>query len=201
MARLHAIEKPLPAAKSEIRVFAERLTPLRRAGDFAQAMMDLGATICTPRKPACALCPFVDACIARGRGEQETFPRKSPKRTPVERFGAAFVLTDARGRLLARSRAPKGLLGGMTETPTTEWSPSFDRASALQHAPTPAGWRMAGEVTHVFTHFPLTLDVYVADVATMAPPPGARWIEADEISGEAFPDLFRKVLAAAGIAP
>jgi A/G-specific adenine glycosylase len=203
VARIGAIETPLPAAKPAIRDCAERLTPSRRAGDFAQAMMDLGATICTPRRPACALCPWMGACAAQARGDPESFPRKAPKRAAIERRGAAFVVTDANGRLLARTRAARGLLGGMTEVPTTEWSAAFARREAREHAPIPARWTKApAPVAHVFTHFPLTLDVYVARLAGDAPAPdGMRWIEAREIAGEAFPNVFRKVLAAAGLAP
>lgn len=199
VSRLFAIEAPLPQAKPEIARATEALTPEARPGDFAQAMMDLGATICTPKKPACALCPWTMPCRARARGDQETFPRKTPKREAVMRFGAAFVAIDTSGRLLVRTREPKGLLGGMTEVPTTPWSADFDRANAIQHAPFGIDWRKThAPVTHVFTHFPLTLDVYVARLAqTKRAPEGARWIGANEIAGEAFPNLFRKVLAAA----
>src|SRR6266508_4541197 len=115
VARLFAVAEELPAAKGSIRRLAEALVPAQRAGDFAQALMDLGATICTPKKPACALCPWMDACAGRRRGDPETFPRKAPKREGRLRRGAAFVVTRADGFVLVRSRAPKGLLGGMTE--------------------------------------------------------------------------------------
>ena len=119
IARLYAVEDALPAAKPAIRACAAALTPQRRAGDFAQAMMDLGATICTPKKPACALCPWIDACAARARGDPETFPRKAPKAEGKLRRGAAFVVVRADGFVLVRTRPAKGLLGGMTEVPTT----------------------------------------------------------------------------------
>lgn len=197
MARLHAVEEPLPASKPTIRALAASLTPDSRAGDFAQAMMDLGATICTPKKPACSLCPWREPCVAEKRGDQETFPRKTPKAEGRLRRGAAFVVTRADGALLVRTRPDKGLLAKMTEVPTTEWTHDFDDANALTHAPLKATWhRTAGVVNHVFTHFPLELAVYRARVpnSTRAPK-GMRFIAADEIEGEAFPNVMRKVIA------
>src|SRR5205085_3354350 len=141
IARLFAVEEELPGAKPRIRAFAEGLTPQRRAGDFAQAMMDLGATICTPGKPACVLCPWMDACAARARGDQENFPRKAEKKTGALRRGAAFVVVRADGMLLVRQRPEKGLLGSMTEVPTTEWSKDFDADTALDAPPLKATWR------------------------------------------------------------
>ena len=135
IARLFAVTEPLPRAKPELRRLARALTPPRRAGDFAQAMMDLGATICTPKKPACALCPWNQSCAAHARGDAETFPRRTPKREGALRRGAAFVARRADGFLLVRTRPAQGLLGGMTEVPTTEWLPDFDEATALDCAP------------------------------------------------------------------
>ena len=200
LARLFAIEESLPAAKSIIRASAAELTPETRAGDFAQAMMDLGATICTPKRPACTLCPWNDAFAARVRGDQETFPRKIPKAEGKRRHGAAFVALRADGFVLLRSRPEKGLLGGMTEVPTTAWSHGFDEASALDDAPVfpscPAWRRLSGIVSHTFTHFPLELAVYRAQVreGTRAPT-GARWIALADLPGEALPSVMRKVLA------
>ena len=116
IARLYAVEEELPGAKPRIRSLAEELTPARRAGDYAQAMMDLGATICTPKSPACALCPWNDVCEARARGDQESFPRKAEKKTGALRRGAAFVAVRADGFILTRTRPEKGLLGGMTRS-------------------------------------------------------------------------------------
>lgn len=197
VSRLFAIEEPLPASKPKIREHAATLTPETRAGDFAQAMMDLGATICTPKKPACALCPWSEPCIARERGDQETFPRKTAKAEGKLRRGAAFVVMREDGALLARTRPDKGLLAGMTEVPTTEWAHDFNVRDALAHAPLKAKWlRIVGTVNHVFTHFPLELVVY----RTQAPknvraPKGMRWIAQYEIDGEAFPNVMRKVIA------
>ncbi|HEY0440366.1 MAG TPA: A/G-specific adenine glycosylase, partial [Xanthobacteraceae bacterium] len=133
--RLFAIEQQLPAAKPIVRAFAETLTPVRRAGDVAQALMDLGATICTPKKPACALCPWSDVCKARARGEQESFPRKAAKAEGRLRRGAAFWVTRGGVEALMRTRPAKGLLGGMTEVPSTDWTHDFVQAEALRAAP------------------------------------------------------------------
>ncbi len=200
VARLYAIETPLPAAKSEIRSRADALTPRRRAGDFAQAMMDLGATICTPKRPACARCPLSDGCAAK-EIVPEGYPRRAPKREPPERSGAIFVATRADGAVLVRTRPPRGLLGGMTEFPGSEWSVSFDARSARGAAPLALAWREAtGEVAHVFTHFSLRLAVYLADAqADCAAPDGCRWIAADRLHIEALPTLMRKVAALAGV--
>jgi A/G-specific adenine glycosylase len=196
IARLFAVEDELPGAKPRIRAHAEQLTPQRRAGDFAQAMMDLGASICTPKKPACVRCPWCEPCAARARGDQDTFPRKAAKSTGTLRRGAAFVAIRADGKLLTRQRPERGLLGGMTEVPTTEWTQDFDSGNARAAAPLDAAWRkLAGAVTHTFTHFPLNLTVYVAHVprATKAPA-GTCWLALEDIPGAAFPNLMRKVI-------
>ncbi len=195
--RLYAVEEAMPAAKPEIKRLAASLLPPHRAGDFAQAFMDLGATICTPKKPACALCPWNEPCIARARGDQETFPRKAPKREGKERYGVAFVALRADDCVLLRQRPEKGLLGAMTEVPGSDWAHDFDMKAALRSAPMNAKWRkLAGEVTHVFTHFPLALTVYVAEVprGTTAPT-GARWAKRAGLAEEALPTVMRKVLA------
>jgi A/G-specific adenine glycosylase len=165
-------------------------------------MMDLGATICTPKKPACALCPWNESCAAFARGDAETFPRRIPKREGALRRGAAFVAHRADGYLLVRTRPAKGLLGGMTEVPTTEWTADFDEGGVLKSAPrltarSSIAWRrLPGIVRHVFTHFPLELSVHVAELpATARAPKNARWVKITELGGEAFPTLMRKVVA------
>jgi A/G-specific adenine glycosylase len=205
LARIFAVAEPLPQAKEELRRHARKLTPERRAGDFAQAMMDLGATICTPKRPACFMCPWNDSCAAHARGEAETFPLRVPKREGVLRRGAAFVIHRRDGVLLVRTRASQGLLGGMTEVPTTEWLPDFDEATVLASAPpisrAKAGrlmeWRrLPGVVRHVFTHFPLELSVYAAEAARQtAAPPGTRWVPLDALHAEALSSVMRKVVA------
>ena len=199
VSRLFAVEEPLPQAKPLIRQLATTLLGPSRAGDSAQALMDLGSSICTPKKPACALCPLNEDCVSRARGDQETFPRKAPKKTGALRRGAAFVVTRG-DALLVRTRPEKGLLGGMTEVPTSHWLATQDDKTALQQAPgvrSGARWhRKAGVVSHVFTHFPLELVVYTANVpARAAAPEGMRWVPISTLRDEALPNVMRKVIA------
>jgi A/G-specific adenine glycosylase len=203
IARLYAVTTPLPAGKAEIGRQARALTPTTRAGDFAQALMDLGATICTPKKPACALCPWIRSCAAHARGEAELFPRRTPKREGQLRRGAAFVARRADNCVLLRTRPARGLLGGMAEVPTTAWAANFDDSQALAQAPRfgasqkRVAWRkMAGVVRHVFTHFPLELTVYRSELPRRAAAPaGTRWIAIAQLGDEALPSLMRKVVA------
>src|SRR5262245_21766042 len=132
--RLFAVEEPLPQAKPKIQQLAATLLADIRAGDSAQALMDLGSSICTPKKPACALCPLNDDCVARARGDQETFPRKAPKKPGDLRRGAAFIVTRG-DELRVRTRPEKGLLGGMTEVPGSEWLSGQNDKAALSQAP------------------------------------------------------------------
>jgi A/G-specific adenine glycosylase len=201
VSRLYTVERPLPEAKDEIRALAERLTPQTRAGDFAQALMDLGATICTPKNPACGLCPWREACAARTHGTQETFPRKTGKAKGKLRRAAAFVAIRADGHVLVRTRPDKGLLGGMTEVPSSPWSHNYDEAEALACAPCEADWRrVPGVVEHVFTHFPLELAVFVASLPrSRRAPRGMRFVAPDKLGGEALPGVMRKVLTHAGL--
>jgi A/G-specific adenine glycosylase len=213
VSRLFAVEKPLPKSKPLIQQLATTLLieittgevkaragdVESRAGDSAQALMDLGSSICTPKKPACALCPLNDDCVSRTRGDQVSFPRKPPKKSGAPRRGAAFVVSCG-GQLLVRTRPDKGLLGGMTEVPTSEWLALQDEKMALSQAPALKGigrWRRkAGVVTHVFTHFPLELVVYTARVpARASAPDGMRWVPIATLEGEALPNVMRKVIA------
>jgi A/G-specific adenine glycosylase len=199
VSRLFAVEQPLPQAKPLIQQLATTLLADSRAGDSAQALMDLGSLICTPKKPACALCPLNGDCVARARGDQELFPRKAAKKTGALRRGAAFVVTRG-DQLLVRTRAEKGLLGGMTEVPVSDWLAVQDDKTALQQAPFLKGiarWhRKTGVVTHVFTHFPLQLVVYTASVAARSrAPQGMRWVPISTLRDEAFPNVMRKVIA------
>jgi A/G-specific adenine glycosylase len=200
VSRLFAVENELPAAKPAIKQLAASLLPARRAGDFAQALMDLGATICSPKRPACALCPWGNSCLASDRGDQETFPRKAPKREGRLRRGAAFVVLRSDARVLLRRRPDKGLLASMMEVPGSDWTHDFDETVARHLAPrlrANVRWqRLPGAVRHVFTHFPLELAVFVTQVprATVAPK-GARWVKTGDLPGEALPNVMRKVLA------
>ncbi len=199
VSRLYTVEEPLPQAKPLIQQLAATLLGPFRAGDSAQALMDLGSSICTPKKPACALCPLNEECAARARGDQESFPRKVPKKTGALRQGAAFVVTRS-DELLVRTRPEKGLLGRMTEVPGSDWLAGQDDQAALQQAPLLKGvtrWhRKAGIVSHVFTHFPLELVVYTAKVAAgTRAPKGMRWVPIATLAEEALPNVMRKVIA------
>lgn len=199
VSRLFAVEAELPQAKPLIQQMATTLLANSRAGDSAQALMDLGASICTPKKAACSLCPLNEDCAARLQGTQETFPRKAPKKSGTLRRGAAFVVTRG-DELLVRSRPEKGLLGGMTEVPGSDWLAGQEDATAKQQAPRLNGlsrWhRKLGVVTHVFTHFPLELVVYTARAeARTRAPAGMRWVPIATLADEALPNVMRKVIA------
>ena len=206
VSRLFAVEEPLPRAKPLIQQLASTLLGATRggdvesrAGDSAQALMDLGSSICTPKQPACALCPLNQGCLARKRGDQETFPRKAAKKTGALRRGAAFVVIRGE-ELLVRTRPEKGLLGGMTEVPGSDWRPAWDDKAALKQAPRLKGvarWHCKlGVVTHVFTHFPLELVVYTAKVpARTRAPAGMRWVPIATLRDEALPNVMRKAIA------
>ncbi len=200
VSRLFAVTRPPRLAKPELREKAHTLLPRGRHGDFTQALMDLGATVCTPRSPKCDQCPFLRACEAARRGVAEAFPVKAPKLAKPRRRGAVFVLRSGAETLL-RTRAARGLLGGMTEFPSTPFRQDFDPLEARVFAPIETRWRaLPGEVEHVFTHFSLRLTVFIA---TVAPPPPAvencRWTAAARLAEEGLPTLMRKVAARAGL--
>ncbi len=193
--RLHALAAPIKACRPAIRVHAAARTPQARPGDYAQAMMDLGATICTPRRPACALCPLAAGCAARNAGRQDELPAKTVKVERPERLGSVFYVRRG-AEVLVRTRPEKGLLGGMTEFPGSAWTAEGDPDGAAR----PLAARYAGAtapVEHGFTHFPLRLTVYAAIVSPRtAAPAGCRWVAEAGLSDEALPTLMRKVAAA-----
>ncbi|SMF62463.1 A/G-specific DNA-adenine glycosylase [Tistlia consotensis] len=197
VARLFAVAEPLPGAKPELRRLAATLTPSARPGDYAQAAMDLGATVCLPAKPKCLLCPLEADCRARALGIAERLPAKAPKAERPTRRGVAFLARRADGRVLLRRRPDKGLLGGMAELPSTDWrTESWAEAEALGSAPLPAAWdALPGLVRHTFTHFHLELGVWRAELpAATDSPAGARWVPIDGLAGEALPTVMRKLL-------
>lgn len=200
LSRLYLIETPLPDAKPQIKALMGELTPEQRSGDFAQAVMDLGATICTPKRPACVLCPWQQTCKACAENIAETLPRKAPKKQKPTRRGAAFVLVDqSSGAIMLRKRPPKGLLGGMSEVPGSEWSEGYDPSSALTDAPIKADWKkQVGEVKHTFTHFHLLLNIYRAEIdpAAVSLPDDCWWSKPDELGSEALPTVMRKAVEA-----
>jgi A/G-specific adenine glycosylase len=163
MARLFAVETPLPGAKPELKRLAEGLVTDDRPGDWAQALMDLGAMVCTPSSPACLICPAAEVCQARTTGAPDTYPRRDAKPDRPQRYGVAYVLTSGDDVALVR-RPAKGLLGGMLGLPTSDWRDRpWSNAEAVAAAPTFAAWKPAGEIRHVFTHFALDLRVLRAE--------------------------------------
>ncbi len=197
MSRLYEIRTPLPDSKPEIRTLLEDLVPAERPGDFAQAMMDLGATICTPKRPRCMLCPLRDDCRAILSGDPELLPVKGAKTEKPLRRGAAYVAIRGDGAILLRTRPEKGLLGGMSEVPTTGWTARIDGDTGAESAPFPAAWQRAGSINHVFTHFSLELDVYRAEVGTVPTPEGWWWSSVSAVHDEALPTVMKKVIESA----
>lgn len=196
MARYFAVETPMPAAKPDLVQKAERLTPATRPGDYAQAVMDLGATICTPRNPACGICPWMDGCAARRRGIAKDLPRKLPKAEKPRREGILWIARIGDALVLER-RPETGLLGGMWGFPGNGW----DGAGGT--APVDAAWQDIGEVRHTFTHFHLVLRLLVADLpATQDLLRGHTYPIADFRPGD-LPTVMRKAwdLASAAFAP
>lgn len=198
VSRLLALPVPPAQAKAEIRGFVAACVPANRPGDFAQATMDLGALICTPRRPACILCPLRENCLARAMAAQELFPVKAPKKEKPRRVGAAFVAVRRDGAVLLHKRPGTGLLAGMAGVPTSAWSARADGDATAAAAPFPAAWRAVGTVEHGFTHFTLALCVFRADgVETAKAPPGHWWSKLGEIEGEALPTAMRKAIRCA----
>jgi A/G-specific adenine glycosylase len=193
--RLHAITTPLQQAKPEIRRLAQAMVPEQRAGDFAQAMMDLGATICTPKSPSCEICPFTDQCEGRKQEIAATLPRKAPKAEIPTRRAHVYWLTTHKGDVLLRTRPDKGLLGGMSEIPSSEWTETLPR-DAAPLAPIQTEWqRVPGQVTHTFTHFRLELTVHRACLPRVKLPDASfRLTPVDDLGGEALPSVMRKIV-------
>jgi A/G-specific adenine glycosylase len=194
IARLYAVQTAMPKAKAQLHAFCSVLVP-DRAGDFAQALMDLGSAICTPKRPACGNCPWADDCLARQRGIQEQLPVKAPKIARPLKRGAAFVALDGQGAVLLVKRPEKGLLASMLEPPLGPWTESFpSSAAALKQAPFAAQWKKRpGIVRHGFTHFELETEVYVAEVSKR---PGFKgdWIATEKLRDVALPTVMRKIV-------
>ena len=190
MARLFAVEAPLPDAKPELKRLASTLVRDHRPGDWAQGLMDLGATICRPKSPLCERCPVTPHCAAFARGDPETFPRRTPKADRPHRYGVAYILTRDDQVALVR-RPPKGLLGGMLALPTSDWrSEPWTSSEALAGAPTGAAWRPVGHIDHGFTHFTLTLQLLRAQGSA------AKVIWTPRAGLDALPSVFLKAAKA-----
>ena len=196
VSRLYAIDAPLPGSKPVMKAKVVELTPPDRPGDFAQAMMDLGATICTPKRPTCALCPFRDVCLAFAEHDPERFPVKAAKKEKPVRQGAAFVAVTSDGEILLRRRVDSGLLGGMTEVPTTAWTSRLDGGTTTEHAPFAAAWEPCGTVVHVFTHFELRLSVFRARTSRVESTDGW-WEPVTNLDAQALPTVMKKAISQA----
>jgi A/G-specific adenine glycosylase len=203
VARINAVETPIPDAKPELRALACALIPPERAGDLAQAIMDLGATVCSPRRPSCMICPIESYCRGKALGFAETLPRRRPKAERPTRRGIAFLALSDEGEVLLRRRLDDGLLAQMMEIPSTSWTDDWvDQDEALKAAPVHASWwPVPGIVTHTFTHFRLELIVYRALVASAAgltlwaAQDRCRWVARCDLDREALPSVMRKAIA------
>lgn len=202
VSRLFAVEQPLPASKPELRRLARELTPARRAGDHAQAMMDLGATVCTPKRPGCGLCPVRVDCRALAQGIAASLPRRSVKPARPIRKGAAFVALRDDGHVLLRRRPEKGLLGGMLEVPSSPWDAAPAAQAAVDAAPLEGNWRaVPGVVVHTFTHFRLEMSVYRLRIARRSRKGGPEvangflWVARGNLDRVALPSVMRKIIA------
>lgn len=187
VSRLFAIHEPLPNSRPRIRALTDTITPDVRAGDFAQAMMDLGATVCTPRNPRCDVCPLASACAAYAAGNPDAYPVKPAKKTKPRRRGIAYWL-ESEGTVLLVRRPDKGMLGGMRALPGGEWGETPEQAP-----PAPARWRHVGAVEHVFTHFALSLDVMAAELPQR--PVEGEWWPVDLIEEAGLPTLYARAAA------
>ncbi|MGD2131971.1 MAG: A/G-specific adenine glycosylase [Maricaulaceae bacterium] len=195
MARSFAVDAPLPSAKPELAALAAPLVDPDRPGDYVQALMDLGATVCAPKSPDCPACPWRVGCAAHAAGDPTAYPKREKKAARPTRRGVAFVLMRGE-HVLLRRRPEKGLLGGMAETPGTPWrAKRWSRAEALAHAPAEADWARAGAAAHVFTHFALELEVWRAVAPVRFAPADGWWASVAALEDEALPSVMRKALA------
>jgi len=195
MARLHHIASPMPAAKPALRAAAAALVPEERAGDYAQALMDLGATVCAPKKPRCLICPWQADCRALAAGVAEALPVRAAKKPKPVRHAIAFWVSRRDGAVLLRRRPDEGLLGGMVEVPTTPWRDhAWMLDEALAHAPLSAPWTLLpGDVRHGFTHFDFVVHVAVAHTGRGAKADGF-WVRPDDFAGQALPSAVKKIV-------
>lgn len=189
MARLHDVHDPLPGSKAALTDLAAGLTPQHRPGDYAQAVMDLGATICTPKSPACGICPWRDPCAARLAGTAADLPKKTPKKPKPTRYGIAYVARRVDGALLLETRPDRGLLGGMLGWPGADWGDVATEAPPIR-----AEWKsLPTQARHTFTHFHLRLDVKTALVPMDRQPHQGHFVELQDFRPSDLPTIMRKV--------
>jgi len=188
VARLFALEEPLPGVRKAIREYAGTITPQERAGDFAQAMMDLGATLCTVREPKCRLCPLAGECAGKAAGDPARLPVKPPKKARPERKGTAWWI-ERNGQVWLVRRPGKGMLGGMRALPDDGWHAGGDGSG---EAPLPGQWEAAGAVTHMFSHFGLTLSLRTYRGVGLPALEGGEWWPIDRLDEAGLPTVFVK---------
>jgi A/G-specific adenine glycosylase len=194
LARLLALEKPIARPRGELAAAARALAPSCRAGDFTQALMDIGATLCRPRNPACGLCPLADDCVAFQAGVPEVYPRRAEARARPQRQGAVFFARRSDGAFLARRRPPRGLLASTIELPGTPWTSRNPDDGLAGAAPVDARWRrLPGDIEQVFTHFALKLVVYATEFEGRAPA-DCFWVKPDAVGGAGFSSMMRKAV-------
>jgi A/G-specific adenine glycosylase len=195
-ARLNAVEKPLPGVKPLLKKYATMVTPDYRPGDYAQAVMDLGATICTPRKPQCNRCPVSGSCLSLKQGKTELIPTKTPKRKKPTRFGIAFLCINSNKEILLRRRPDKGLYAGMMEVPGTPWIQSLpSQAQILNSEPIKADWQdVPGTIVHIFTHFKLEIKVLRANPKDYNKFNHLIWQPIDSFQKAGLPSLMLKII-------
>lgn len=196
ISRLHAIEEPVRQSKDHIQVLAAKIVPKERPGDFAQALMDLGAMVCRPKSPKCPDCPWMNSCVAFKQGLAEKYPVKPPKKPKPTRYGVAFWLKNNDGAVWVRKRAPRGLLGGMIEIPSTEWREQvWEPSEVTEQAALNVSWREHdGDVTHTFTHFHLKIKVWSGETASPTNADGF-WHQPDQFNQLALPTLMKKIVS------
>ena len=191
VSRLFAVADPLPKAKGKLYDLTDSITPSRRNGDFAQAMMDLGATICTPRSPACGICPLAHLCAARAQGDPARYPVKAPKTAKPRRVGYAYWL-ERGGEVLLVRRPEKGLLGGMLAFPSSVWAETVSDGTG---APAEADWKAGGSIDHAFTHFVLTLHLNCVQLPDADANAEGVWWPVERLEEAGLPTVFAKLVA------
>lgn len=202
VARQFAEVAPLPGVKSKLKILATSLTPPRRAGDFAQAQMDLGARICTPKNPSCLLCPISSSCEGYNQGIANDLPNRAKKKPKPTRYGSAFFALREDGAVLLHQRLPGGLLGNMQEIPTSEWTENQEQSDNMLKSPPLKGewWPVPGCVKHTFTHFHLELKIFRilpgkdAEFTLFADAERCKWVHRDNLADEALPSVMRKII-------
>ncbi len=193
LARLYAVTQPFPSAKKQLRALAQNLAPDKKAGDFWQALMDLGSSVCVSGKPFCGSCPVQKNCLGFARNIAATLPRKAEKKIKPVRYGQAFLVRNAKGQILLRKRAGKSILGDMVELPSSDWDSKTAEKRAASELPAAEWKKIKGGIRHSFTHFDLHLDIYAANSNRKVFKDGF-WHNIGDLHQMALPTLFKKAI-------